>query len=79
MRLLRRPRVWIAWGKRWAFQAYWYPCVSLGIHIDPRRPLVDVHFLVFILAVGKRPVITSELDRHRHTCRGFLFSDDPVL
>lgn len=49
MRLLRRsyegsvPRVIIAWGKYWAAQVYLYPSASVGFHVDPRRPVLDLH------------------------------------
>jgi len=77
--LQQSPRVFLAWGKWWAFQAYFYPCVSFGIHIDFQRKLIDLHFLWFILALGARAHITGQADRHRHTCRGFMFDSDPRL
>jgi hypothetical protein len=77
--VLRRSRVWLAWGKYWAAQAYWYPCVSFGVHVDPRHPLIDLHFLVFTLSLGPAAHITGQADRHRQSCRGFLFPTDPVL
>ena len=55
------------------------PYVSFGIHIDFARPYVDLHFLLFILSVGKNPVVTNEWDRTRGSCRGFRFSDKPLL
>ena len=73
------PRVWLAWGKYWAFQAYWYPCISVGFHFDPRRPLLDIHFLFFTLAIGPEAHITGQEQRHVQSCRGFLFSDDLIL
>ena len=80
MRTLRAfPRVWIAWGKWWAAQAYWYPCFSLGVHLDLRHPLLDIHFLVFTFSLGPEAHITEQKDRHRQSCRGFLFADDPRL
>lgn len=79
MKSLNRKRVFIAWGKYWAFQAYWYPCISFGIHIDFARLRLDLHLLFFILAIGKDAHITSQIDRHRQTCRGFLFATDPEL
>lgn len=79
MRTYNRPKVFLAWGKYWAFQAYWYPCISFGIHIDFSKPLVDIHFLFFTLAIAKNAHITGLKDRVRHTCRGFLFSTDPIL
>ena len=72
-------RVFLAWGKWWAFQAYLYPALSLGIHIDPRRPIIDIHFLIFTFSIGKFPILTNEMDRKRQSCRGFLFITDPVL
>lgn len=71
-------RVYLWWGKYWAFQAYFYPCVSFGIHIDPTKPLIDIHFLCFTLAIGDRPQFTPIDDLQRRSCRGFLRADDPV-
>jgi hypothetical protein len=71
------PRVWLFWGKYWAFQAYFYPCVSFGVHIDPNKPLLDIHFLFFTLAIGREPHITGQAERHVQSCRGFLFETDP--
>jgi hypothetical protein len=34
---------------------------------------------VLTVALGHLPVVTNDLDRHRHTCRGFLFRDSPLL
>jgi hypothetical protein len=80
MRTLRPfPRVWLAWGKWWAAQAYWYPCVSFGVHIDPTKPLLDIHFLFFTFSIGPDAHITGQRDRHRQSCRGFLFADNPFL
>lgn len=76
----RFPRVWIAWGPWCAAQAYWYLwAVSCGIHVDLRRPLLDIHFLWFTLSFGRNAHITAQRDRQRHTCRGYLFATDPVL
>jgi hypothetical protein len=71
------PRVWLIWGPGFAFQAYFYPCVSFGIHFDASRLLLDVHFLFFTLAIGKRAHITNKEDRTRHSSRGFMFETDP--
>lgn len=79
MRYVVRGRVWVVWGRWWAVQVYWYPCASLGIHLDLGRPLVDLHLLIVTVALGTAAHITAQRDRHRHTCRGFLFADDPVL
>ena len=72
-------KVWIAWGPWWAAQLYWAPYLSFGIHLEPRRPLLDLHLLWLILSFGPDAHITGQRDRHRHSCRVFLFADDPVL
>ena len=78
MRLHRK--VWLWWGKGWAVQLYRAAYLSVGIHVDLRRPLLlDVHFGWLIIALGVKAVETLPIDRHRHTCRGFLFADSPVL
>ena len=79
MKTLKRPKVFIAWGRGWAFQAYWYPTLSLGVSIDFSRTMIDIHFLFFTLALGPDSHITSQKDRHRHSCRGFLFASEPQL
>lgn len=71
--------VWLWWGRWWAVQFWPGPYLSLGFHIDLRRPILDLHVGPLIVAVGKHPVVTAARDRHRHTCRGFMFADDPVL
>lgn len=79
MRKRLHKKVWLAWGKYWAVQVYRGPYFSLGLHIDFRKPYMDVHFWWVIASVGREPVMTAERDRHRTSCRGFLFKDDPVL
>lgn len=71
-------KVWLWGGKYWAVQLYrnWY--VSLGVHIDFRRPYLDLHLLWFIVSIGHEPYRTERVDKHRHSCRGFGFSK-PVL
>jgi hypothetical protein len=49
--------------------------VSLGIHFDWGRPMLDLHLGWLIVAIGSRPSITSNLDRFRESCRGFTFDD----
>lgn len=75
----RVPRVLIAWGRGWAAQLYLYPCFSFGFHLDLRRPLLDLHLGVLTFSVGPEAHITGQRDRHRQSCRGFLFATDPVL
>jgi len=77
MRLHRK--VWLVWGPWWAVQFYAGAYLSVGAHLDLRRPYLDLHVLWFIISLGRLPVLTNELDRHRHTCRGFLFRDSPLL
>ena len=72
-------KVWLWWGPRWALQFYRNKYVSFGIHLDFFRLYIDIHFLWFILSFGDNPVITSENERFRGCCRGFLFEDDPIL
>ena len=105
MRLHRK--VWLWWGRWWAAQYYRAPCASFGIHLDLRRPLLDLHGTVLTpplllgyvggwwsawwllasllplgvltISIGPAAHITGQRDRHRQSCRGFLFADDPVL
>ena len=73
-------KVWLWWGKGWAVQLYRAAYLSLGVHIDLRRPLlVDLHIGWLIVALGRNAVETLPVDRQRRTCRGFLFSDSPLL
>lgn len=76
MRLHRK--VWLWWGRGWAMQLYLYPHVSLGVHVDFKRPYIDLHLVWLTASVGRNPVITQHADRHRGSCRGFLF-EEPVL
>ena len=55
------------------------PYISVGLHIDVRRPVLDLHLGWLIVAVGPEAAITGQADRHRHSCRGFLFADSPHL
>ena len=72
MRMHRK--VWLWSGKKpipWAVQLYVNKYVSLGMHIDFSRPLLDIHLGWFIVAIGVNPSVTARIDRYRHTCRGF--------
>lgn len=80
MRFLHRYRdVWLWWGRGWAVQFWPGPYLSIGFHFDARRPVFDLHLGWLIIAVGSEAAITGQADRHRHSCRGFLFSDSPHL
>jgi hypothetical protein len=72
-------KVWLWWGSWWAVQLYRNRYVSLGVHVDFRRPYVDLHLGWLIISLGRNPVITNERDRLRGSCRGLLFREDPVL
>jgi len=76
MRLHRK--VWLWGGSWWAVQLYLNYYISLGIHVDFRRPYVDVHIGWLILSFGREPYRSEQVDKHRHSCRGFGF-DAPVL
>lgn len=75
----RHRKVWLWWGRWWAVQFYAAPYLSVGIHFDFAMPYMDVHFLWLIASIGRNPVVTNEEDRHKGSCRGFLFRDDPLL
>ena len=56
MRYVRlHKKVFLFWTKFLAIQLYINPYISLGIHIDFARPVIDIHFLWLIIAVGKNP------------------------
>lgn len=71
--------VWLWWNRWVAIQLWPDAYLSIGIHVDFRRPLLDLHLGWIIIAIGSDGVITDLRDRHRHTCRGFLRGDDPIL
>jgi hypothetical protein len=70
-------KIWLWYGKHWAVQLYINRYISLGIHLDFQRPLLDIHFFWFTFAFGHRPEITPSVDAQRQSCRGFLIH--PVL
>lgn len=72
-------KVWLWWGKWWAIQLYRAPYISLGVHIDLRRPLVDLHIGWLIVSFGRDPVRTAKADYRRSTNRGFLQYNEPIL
>jgi hypothetical protein len=77
MRLHRK--VWLWWGRWWAVQFYRYPHFSLGVHVDFKRPYVDFHVGPITASVGRNPVLTNPDERFRGSCRGFAFTDTPLI
>ena len=75
MRLHRK--IWLWYGSWWAVQLYVNRYLSLGVHLDWQRPLLDLHLGWLIVALGRRPEITLEAESQRQSCRGFLIR--PVL
>lgn len=76
MRMHRK--VWLWWGSWWALQLYMNRYLSLGIHLDWGRPVLDLHLGWLIASIGAHPVQTEPEDAQRHSCRGFLIQR-PVL
>lgn len=52
---------------------------GLGIRPVVRRPMLDLYLGPLTVSVGRVPWVTDEMDRHRGSCRGFLFADEAVL
>lgn len=72
-------KVWLWWGKWWAAQLYVNAYLSLGVHVDFRRPYLDLHFLWLSVSVGNNPIFTDEADWKRNSCRGFVTNDRPPV
>ena len=72
-------KVWLAWGRWWAVQIVAAPEVSLGLHVEPRRPLLDVFLGPVTIALGRHPVLSDPRVAQRHRARGFLLPDDPLF
>jgi hypothetical protein len=71
-------KIWLWVPAPWlAIQLYINRYVSLGVHLDLQRPLLDLHLGWFIVALGYRPEITLQAEAQRQSCRGFLLR--PVL
>lgn len=92
VRRLRPTRdVWLWYGNGWAVQFWpgWH--ISLGFHVDFKRvldpnhpeteqtPLLDLHLVWLTVAVGPNAHITDQIERRRHSARGFLVLDHPML
>ena len=70
-------KVWIWVGRWWAAQLIWIPWeFGLGVWIELRRPLVDLHLLWFTVAIGRHPALTDERWKRRHSGRGFFYRGD---
>lgn len=70
-------KVHVWWTSWWAVQFTGsvgeFPC---GIHIEWRRPLLDIYFWRWTIAFGKHPVLTDPRMSKRHSCRGFIIDED---
>ena len=71
-------KIWLWWGSWWAVQLYVNRYVSIGVHVDWGKPLLDVYLGWLTIALGDDPVHTPPADAQRRSCRGFLI-DRPVL
>jgi len=69
-------KVWLAWGRWWAMQLApeW---MQLGIHVELRRPLLDLYIGPLTLAFGNHPALTDIHTAQRHSCRGFFIGNYP--
>jgi hypothetical protein len=72
-------KVWLAWGRWWAFQLQLQPTISLGIRLELARPMLDLYIGPMTFALGRHPILTDESKRHMDSSRGFIFSMDEVL
>lgn len=74
-------KVWVWWGNWWAVQLVWiWWEAGLGIWVELRRPLIDLHLLWFTISIGKHPALTDERWKRRHSGRGFFYRGQwPVL
>lgn len=80
---------WVAWGRGWAIQFNPGMHISVGVHFDmkrmlgdnptEKRPLLDLHLGWVTVALGPDAHITGQDERQRHSCRGFMFADNPHL
>lgn len=73
------PKIWLAWGRWWAFQIQMPVTLALGVRVELARPMLDVYVGPGTLALGRHPLLTSEFVRHADSCRGFVFSEEEIL
>jgi hypothetical protein len=72
-------KIWLAWGRWWAFQIQMPVTLSLGVRVELARPMVDLYVGPATLALGRHPLVTDESVRTADSCRGFVFSEKEVL
>lgn len=67
-------KVWLVWGRWWAVQVVlWLPEFSLGFHVEPKRPLLDIYLPWVTIALGDHPVWSDARYKHLHRGRGMLY------
>lgn len=71
-------KVWLWFGRWWAAQLQLGDYFSLGVHLDWRRPYLDLHFAWFIVSIGDNPVMTHYRDKYRGSSRG-MRTKTPIL
>lgn len=79
-RMHSKIRIW--WGRYWAIQYVANEWLSLGIHINQNRPLIDLFIGPITIAIGNHPIYTDPMYKHRHSCRGFIIgttADEAIL
>ena len=72
----------IRYGRCWAIQWRLDGCLSLGIHLEPRRrphvlvgsygPYLDLHLGLITVSIGNRPAYSGDLERALSISRGGL-------
>jgi hypothetical protein len=72
-------KVWLAWGRGWAFQVQLPVTLALGIRLELSRPMLDLYVGPATLALGRHPLLTDESVRTADSCRGFVFSQREIL
>jgi len=65
-------KVWLWWGSGWAVQFVATPAGGVGVHLDFRRPGIDLHLGPFTFAVGRNAVRTPPDEAFLLRCRGML-------
>lgn len=72
-------KIWLCWGRWWAVQFVSNEWFSLGLHLEPRRPLLDLFLGPLTVSVGRHPLLSDARTKHRHSGRGFVYDGDPIL